>query len=98
MWTITTVYHIIYPKQQKKIIGLRPGEKIHEILISKNESQNVNEFKKFYVIKPAIVLNTKKDFSHYSGEKGKKVKDEFEYDSFNNKELLTIKKLSNYIK
>ena len=86
------------PKQKKNIIGLRPGEKVHEILISKNESQNVNEFKKFYVIKPAIVLNRKKDFLKYNAEIGKEVKDDFEYDSFNNKDLLKINELKNFIK
>lgn len=85
------------PKQKKIIIGLRPGEKIHEILISKNECQNVIEFKKFYVIKPTIVLNRKKDFIKYNSEKGKPVNEDFEYDSFNNKDLIKKDKLNKFI-
>ena len=85
------------PNQKKQIIGLRPGEKVHEILISKNEAQNVNEFNNFYVIKPAVVLNSPKNFDNYNGEKGKKVKNNFEYDSFNNKDLMSAKKLKKNI-
>ena len=42
------------PKAKIKITGIRPGEKMHEILYSKEDSDNTIEFSNFYVIKPQI--------------------------------------------
>jgi UDP-N-acetylglucosamine 4,6-dehydratase len=95
---IIDVAKYLAPKRKIKIVGLRPGEKIHEILISKNESQNVNEFKKFYIIKPTIIFNKPKNYEIYNSEKCKKVGRNFEYDSCNNKELLSYNTLYKYIK
>ena len=81
-----------------KIIGIRPGEKIHEFLCSKADSNNIIEFDRFYIITPQIVFNKKKNYFIYSSErkKGKKVKDEFEFSS-NNSETLTTKELKKII-
>ena len=42
----------ISSKSQKKIIGIREGEKIHEEMITKSDSYNTIETKKFFVITP----------------------------------------------
>jgi len=42
------------PNLKQKIVGIRPGEKIHELLTSKDESKNVIRFKNHYVITPNI--------------------------------------------
>lgn len=81
------------------IIGVRPGEKIHEYLCSKSDSGNIVEFKDFYIIMPQIKFNKNIDYNNYSLEKqkGKKVKFGFEYTS-QNSELLSQKELKKIVK
>ncbi len=70
-----------------KIIGIRPGEKIHEELISENESLKTVDLKKYY----AILSNfNKKEIDLYlKKSKSKKITKNFVYNSFNNKKYLT---------
>tara|TARA_Y100000591_G_scaffold303836_1_gene300007 strand:+ start:1590 stop:2615 length:1026 start_codon:yes stop_codon:yes gene_type:complete len=77
------------------IIGIRPGEKLHEIMSSKDDSHNVLEFKDHFIIRPSIkFFNVKNDyFIDALGKKGKKVKKGFEYSSKTNKYFLNIKDL-----
>ena len=77
----------LFGKNMKfKIIGLRPGEKIHETLCSKEFAPFTIEFKKYFVIQPRIKLNKKINYiKSKENEKGKSVKKDFEYTSENNK-------------
>ncbi len=84
------------PKLRKKVVGLRPGEKIHEVLISKDES-NVIEFKDFFVITPTITLNNKKNFSKYGLYKGVKTQKSFEYNSQSNVKFIKKQNLKNFL-
>ena len=87
-------------KAKIKITGIRPGEKMHEILYSKEDSDNTIEFSNFYIIKPQIKFTTTKtnyELTHL-GEKGKKVKPGTEYNSFNNPSFLSIKELKQLVK
>ena len=90
----------IAPKIPIKIIGLRPGEKIKEILCSSDEYINTVEFKKYYIIKPSIkIIDSQKSFIiNKRGEKGKKVSENYEYNSENNKEFLDIKNIKKLVK
>lgn len=74
------------PNLTHKIIGIRAGEKLHEIMISSDDSHLTFEFEKYYVISPSIrFIDAKNDFSTNAlGEKGKKVQDGFSYSSDNN--------------
>jgi len=54
---ITDLASVIAPKLKKKIIGIRPGEKIHETLITR-EDENVFEYKNGFLIIPSYVNNT----------------------------------------
>lgn len=68
-----------------KIIGIRPGEKIHEVLCPQDESHLTLEFKDHFIIKPTIGLEIKNNYNlNKIGEKGKKVKQNFEYISSKN--------------
>ncbi|KAA6224562.1 MULTISPECIES: UDP-N-acetylglucosamine 4,6-dehydratase (inverting) [unclassified Campylobacter] len=69
-----------------RIIGIRPGEKLHEIMISSDDSHLTYEFEKYYIISPSISFtNIDVDFSkNAKGEIGKKVRDGFSYSSDNN--------------
>ena len=78
------------------IIGTRPGEKLHETLCTKDESHLTIEFKDHYVIEPAIWeenINVKSYLKNNLGEKGKRVHEEFEYNSLINKDKLNFKKI-----
>ena len=83
------------PKCKTPIIGIRPGEKIHEEMISSSDSQNTIELNKFYLILPnlnkKILNNYKKKF------KCKKVNKNFIYNSNTNKKFLSINELRKMI-
>ena len=84
----------INPKFSLKVIGIKPGEKIHEVLITKNDSRNTIEFNDFFIIKPEIIFSDYRDEKY--PDKFKSVKDGFEYSSDTNSVWLNeneIKKL-----
>ncbi len=82
----------IAPKAEKKIIGIRPGEKIHETLMTCDESRHSKEFDNMFVIEPEQPFW---DENNLNG--GKKVANGFTYSSDNNSEWLTQKKLKNIV-
>ena len=58
---ILDLANIMKLKSQKiKYIGIRPGEKIHEVLISDSNQAEVVEFKNYYVVTPSIIFYKKK--------------------------------------
>ncbi len=73
------------PSAKINEIGVRPGEKIDEVLITK-DNKNVFEFNNHFVILPEFKFWTKKNYKFQS--KGKKVS--LDYSSLNNKEMITI--------
>lgn len=84
-----------------KIIGLRPGEKMHETLCPVDESRQTYEYKNFYIIFPSITFN-KLSLNNlhkykYNGKKGKKVKVGFEYSSDKNKKFLNKEEIKNLL-
>ena len=83
-----------------KIIGLRPGEKIHEILCPKDESHMTIEFKDHYIICPSITESKSIKFylSNARKEKGKKVKEGYEYNSYNNPVKWNVSKIKKELK
>ena len=90
----------LFGKNMKyKIIGLRPGEKIHETLCSKDFASFTIEFKKYFVIQPRIQLNKIKNYlKSKENEKGKMVKKNFEYTSENNKRWYKTSELTKIFK
>ena len=86
----------ISSKCKTPIIGIRPGEKIHEEMISSSDSQNTLELKNFYIILPSL---NEKILSIYKKKLGaKKVKKNFIYSSNSNDKFLTLKELSQLVK
>lgn len=73
-----------------RVIGIRPGEKLHEAMITKEDSLRTLEFDNHYVIKPTIQFSQVVDFTTNAiGEKGVLVEDGFEYASDTNDQWLT---------
>ena len=94
---IVDLCNAIDEKSKIKYVGIRPGEKMHEELISINESQNTYDYSNSYIILPAIL--SKKSFKKYQKSFNlKKVKENFKYDSLNNDQFLTVKDLKRIIK
>lgn len=78
------------PDLPHKIIGIRPGEKIHEIMCPADDSHLTLEFDDHFVICPTIQFTHKTEFTtNLIGETGTLVKQGFEYNSGNNTEWLT---------
>lgn len=84
----------IDPNCKTIITGIRPGEKLHEIMISRNDARNTLEFKSHYLVKPDSVF-LKHNFNNDGGEP---VPEGFEYSSETNPWLLTIDEMRSMIK
>ena len=91
----------IAPECKINIIGIRPGEKIHEEMINISDALNTIEFKKYFVILPAhrefMQWDVKKLISKSDKTLIKLCKENFSYNSENNN-FLSIKKLKSLIK
>ena len=90
---ITDLAKVIAPNSKIKIVGIRPGEKLFETLISENEAPNTYEFNDMYIIKPVSLFREPKNKLI---SKGKKIQLE-RYDSALNKEWLTAEQLRKMI-
>ena len=87
------------PSLERKIIGIRPGEKLHEIMCPADDSHLTFEFDDHFVIAPTIIFTNRRDYDHnILGEMGEKVAQGFEYNSGNNKEWLEKDELLKLIK
>jgi len=78
-----------------KILGIRPGEKIHEEMITVNDSYNTIENSKYYIILPYFKnARINKYLKYYDA---KKINNPFSYNSEDNKKFLTIKEIKKLI-
>ncbi len=76
-----------------KIVGIRPGEKLHEVLVPADLSSQTFENKDSFIILPSFsVTKINKIFNYYK-KKFKSVTNGFEYNSKNNVHFLTIEKI-----
>ena len=91
-YKITDVAKAIKSNAKIKIIGIRPGEKIHEEMITSSDSQDTYDFGNYFaIIVPNFITNYKKI-------KLKKVKPGFSYNSGSNKKFLSVIELKKLIK
>lgn len=80
----------IAPHLDIEEVGIRPGEKLHEVMCPEGDSRLTLEFDDHYVIEPAIQFTHKVNFTKNAlGEFSKPVKKGFEYNSGNNTEWIT---------
>jgi UDP-N-acetylglucosamine 4,6-dehydratase/5-epimerase len=88
---IMELAEIIAPQTERKTIGIRPGEKLHEILLTEEEAVHSKEFDDFFVVEPQFPFWDRNNFNE-----GKKLSLGFKYTSDNNTQKLskeTINKL-----
>lgn len=83
----------VAPELKTVEVGIRPGEKIHEQMITREDARNTIEFKDFYIILPEI------DLKHidYIYPGSKPVSPDFEYHSGNNDRWLTVEDMRKLI-
>ena len=100
-YKITDLAKAISPKAKIKIIGIRPGEKIHEEMITESDSLNTIEFKDHYVVLPNSIYlkwNRKQFLKHKQNHRSKPCEIGFSYNSKMNKDFLSVKDLRELIK
>ncbi len=91
---VTDLARALAPDLPHDVIGIRPGEKLHEIMCPADDSHLTIEFGDHYVIKPSISFGFKADFeNNRSGERGKAVGAGFSYSSENNTVWLSDREL-----
>lgn len=83
----------IAPELPIKIIGIRPGEKLHEVMCPSDLYYDTIEFADHFVIRPAIEFKNIDYTVNPLGEKGQLVADGFDYNSGNNPHFLTVEEL-----
>lgn len=84
----------IAPDLPIKEIGIRPGEKLHEVMCPSDLYYDTIEFEDHFVIKPSITFAKAIDYTMNAlGERGKFVADGFDYSSGNNPHFLTVEEL-----
>jgi len=91
--TVVDLARAVAPDAQVEIIGIRPGEKLHEVLISEDESRATIELDHMFVVQPAEALW----FGYQWKSKGKMLPDGFRYSSDNNTEWLDVDGIKKYI-
>jgi len=79
----------IAPECETKIVGIRPGEKLHELMITRDDARQTLELDNFYVIQP----NFKFWDRRCSWDSGRSVPEQFEYSSESNPWRLSIEEM-----
>ena len=96
--TLLDLAKAMAPELGVNIIGIRPGEKLHEVMVPKDDSHLTLEFHDHFVIKPTILFTQKVDYSSNAlKETGTPVKQGFEYSSETNTQWLDAKGLMEMI-
>ena len=90
---IVDILRSIEPNADYNVIGIRPGEKLHEELISNSEGYNTFDMGKYY-----IIAGNQKSINFYTKKKYKKIKTGKNYNSLDNPDFLTVKELKKLIK
>ena len=96
---VTDLAKAMYPQKKIKIIGLRPGEKIHEEMISNGESLNTIKFKNSYIICPQTeFFKWDKKFHLKSKPGAKNFPENTSYNSGSNSDFLTVPEIKKLLK
>ncbi|MGB9992637.1 UDP-N-acetylglucosamine 4,6-dehydratase (inverting) [Pseudoduganella rhizocola] len=97
--TVTALAEALAPGMPQKIIGIRPGEKLHEVMCPQDDSHLTLGFHDHYVIKPTISFAVPVDFAlNNIGEQGTPVPEGFEYSSGTNTDFINVEQIRAMIK
>lgn len=88
-YRITDVATAVAPECRQEVIGIRPGEKIHEEMITSSDAASTVDLGRYYAILPAAL--SLKDYCAKTG--GRPVAPDFSYDSGNNPDFLSVEQL-----
>jgi UDP-N-acetylglucosamine 4,6-dehydratase (inverting) len=94
-YRILDVAEAIGPECEKPVIGIRPGEKIHEEMITPSDSYNTYDLGKYYTILPTVTPWDLEEFKNTHN--AKQVPEGFSYNSGDNKEWETVDSLRDLI-
>ncbi|HEX9017544.1 MAG TPA: polysaccharide biosynthesis protein, partial [Anaerolineaceae bacterium] len=95
---IMDLARIIAPEAEVKITGIRPGEKLHEVLISEDEARNAVELEDMYVVMPAMSLPIRSKLLGRDWESlGHSLEDGFRYASNTNHQWLSIDQIKGMV-
>jgi len=92
---ITDLAEAIAPECDTEIVGIRPGEKLHEIMIPRNDARNTLEFDDYYAILPAFRNWDNEAYQQENG--GTWCEDQFKFSSDNNERWLTAEEIREMI-
>ena len=94
-YRITDVAKAIAPECRQEVVGIRPGEKIHEEMITASDSYNTVDLGRYYAILPSAGNFTLEDYCARTG--AHRVEPGFAYDSGRNTDFLTVEQLRDLI-
>jgi UDP-N-acetylglucosamine 4,6-dehydratase len=95
-YKITTIAEAVAPGCKTEMVGIRPGEKIHEEMITENDSMNTYDCGRYYAIVPAVAAWSTLDW--IKAFNAKKVEEEFRYNSGENTEWLDVDQIRALVK
>ena len=97
-YRITDVATAIAPQASTEIVGIRPGEKLHEEMITSTDALSTVEFDDYYVILPSTQLWDIERFCAESGPSlGRPVADNFAYNSGTNEHFLSVDEIGTLV-
>lgn len=91
---ITDLAEAMMPGCEKPEVGIREGEKLHEIMVTVEDSMTTYEYEKHFIVYPQMVWNNRQK----PNMSGKKVPEGFSYSSDNNTEWLTVEEIRELLK
>lgn len=91
---VVDVAQAMAPNLPQRVVGIRPGEKLHEIMCPGDDSHLTIEFDDHYVIRPAIQFSDADFMVDNLGEKGRSVPQDFEFHSGRNQHFLSIEEIT----
>lgn len=94
---IMDLANVIAPECETEVIGIRPGEKLHEVMIPKDGARRTLEFANYYIIQPDFHF-WKHRYNENDGNDGKAVQEDFEYASNTNQWMLTPDEMREILK
>ena len=94
---ITDLVEAMLEKSQYNVVGIRPGEKLHEVMIPNEEARNCIQIQNKYIIVPRLSWWNRKNLDQKIRKSGKAVSVDFEYVSNKNSKWLNVSQLKKIV-